>query len=153
VVALFAPLKEMVAPLPSAEARNNTQGKCLARPSARGSETCRLIGRDSAYCCREGCAGRASEYVGGGWHCCYRILATERDTNPPTKAVLLRVIVQVAEPGAVTVADAQERLLTAGITEIVPPAPDPAIGIPGGVEAETPVICTGTDVPIAPRAI
>jgi hypothetical protein len=36
--------------------------------------------------------------------------------NPPAKAGLLRVTVQVAEPGAVTVAGVQERLLTVSNT-------------------------------------
>jgi hypothetical protein len=64
--------------------------------------------------------------------------------NPPVSAGLLRVTVQLAEPGALTVAGEQERPLTAGDTgwviEIVPPAPVPAIGIPLEVDADTAVI-------------
>jgi hypothetical protein len=64
--------------------------------------------------------------------------------NPPARAGLLRVTVQVAEPGALTVAGEQERLLTAGDTgtviPIVPPAPVPAMGSPLEVDADTAVI-------------
>jgi hypothetical protein len=64
--------------------------------------------------------------------------------NPPDRAGLLRVTVQVAEPGALTVAGEQERLLTDGDTgsviPIVPPAPVPAMGSPLEVDADTAVI-------------
>jgi hypothetical protein len=78
--------------------------------------------------------------------------------NPPVNAAELRVTVQAADPGAVTLAGVQETLLSVGgviewLIEIVPPLPDEEIELPFASDVTTPVIGITADGSGAPEAV